>query len=237
LRKTFNCALFKISEQLASEILKRLINSNKKRFNDLNLASSNSQTPFETLKLQIEALLFSCEGGLSIDELRQALGSEPISLQDLKLALKDLSQDYSQRSFSLQEINSQFQLRTKPEFSSTVQNLYSSKPRQLSKIALETLAIVAYRQPVTRAEVNAIRTVDSSSILITLKEKGLVEISGTRKTAGNPAEYKTTAKFLEVFGLKNLSELPSLRSLQMSSEQQQMALEALKKVSELDGHS
>jgi segregation and condensation protein B len=194
---------------------------------------SNTQSPFELLKLRIEALLFSCEGGLSLDELRNALGDETLAAQDVRLALKDLSLDYAARSFCVLEIESKFHLRTKPEFGPTVQNLFTSKPRQLSKLALETLAVVAYRQPVTRADVNAIRTVDSSSIMTTLREKGLIDVSGTRKGPGNPAEYRTTSKFLEIFGLKNLEELPSLRSLQMTLEQQERAAEALQRVAEI----
>jgi segregation and condensation protein B len=89
------------------------------------------------------------------------------------------------------------------------------------------LAIVAYRQPVTRSEVNTIRQVDSSSIMTALKEKDLIAVAGQRKEVGSPMEYKTTQRFLETFGLKSLSDLPSLRSLQMKTEDQEQMAQAL----------
>jgi segregation and condensation protein B len=135
--------------------------------------------------------------------------------------------DYQPRSFFLFECGGKYQLRTRPEYAELVKKQFASKPRSLSKSALETLAIVAYRQPVTRSEVNAIRQVDSSSIMTALKEKDMIAVAGQRKEVGSPMEYKTTQRFLETFGLKSLADLPSLRSLQMKAEDQEQMAKAL----------
>ena len=176
-------------------------------------------SPFERLRLQIEAILFSAENALEVPEIRSILGPE-VALSDVRVALKDLALDYSDRAFFLFECGGRYQLRTKPEYAEVIRKQFSGKPKTLSKSALETLAIVAYRQPITRAEVNAIRSVDSASILASLKERDLIYVSGTRKEVGSPMEYRTTQKFLEIFGLSQLSQLPSLRSLQVDNATQ-----------------
>lgn len=191
----------------------------------LTLDGASSISPFEELKKQVEAILFAAEHAMEVPEIRNVIGE--VALSDVRLALKDLTADYSERSFFLFECGGKYQLRTKPEYAELVKKQFVSKPRSLSKSALETLAIVAYRQPVTRSEVNTIRQVDSSSIMTALKEKDLIAVAGQRKEVGSPMEYKTTQRFLETFGLKNLSDLPSLRSLQMKPEDQEQMAQAL----------
>lgn len=191
-------------------------------------ASQASRTPFEQLKVQVEAILFAAEAALEVGEIRNLLGE--VSLSDVRMALRDLVKDYEIRAFFLFECGGKYQLRTRDEFGEVVRRQFMSKPRSLSKSALETLAIVAYRQPVTRAEVNAIRQVDSSSIITSLKEKDLVYVSGQRKEVGSPLEYRTTQKFLETFGLSALKDLPSLRSLQMKPDDQKSLASALAKL-------
>lgn len=188
--------------------------------------ASGQLSPFELLRMQIEAILFSAESALEVPEIRHVLGPE-VPLADVRMALKDLALDYSDRAFFLFECGGRFQLRTKPEYAEIIRKQFSNKPKSLSKSALETLAIVAYRQPVTRAEVNAIRSVDSSSILASLKDRELIYVSGTRKEVGSPMEYRTTQKFLEIFGLSELSQLPSLRSLQVDHATQKQLEKAL----------
>jgi segregation and condensation protein B len=148
------------------------------------------------------------------------------------MAIRALAFEYEDRAFEIFENGNKYQIRTRIEHIALIKKQYSGKARSLSKNALETLAIIAYRQPITRAQINALRQVDSSSIVQTLKEKELIYASGTRKEVGNPLEYKTSQKFLEVFGLSSLSELPSLRSLQMNIDDQKKAILALNSIEE-----
>lgn len=188
---------------------------------DAEVSPVPALSPFEWLKRQVEAVLFAAEAPMDLGEIRGCLGE--VAREDVRLALKGLSQDYSSRAFFLFESGGRYQLRTRPEHAEIVMRQFASKPRNLSKAAIETLAIVAYRQPVTRAEINAIRGTDSSSIVAALKEKDLIAVAGQRKEVGSPLEFKTSARFLEVFGLASLKDLPSLRSLQMNLEDQKMA--------------
>ncbi|MBX9703648.1 MAG: SMC-Scp complex subunit ScpB [Silvanigrellaceae bacterium] len=202
--------------------------------NELMLSQSEKKqknhSPFEELKAKIEAILFTAEAPLEVAEIRATLVD--VSLSDVRLAIRDLAKDYEKRSFELVETVGKYQLRTKDDYIGVVKKQYAGKPRNLSKLALETLAIIAYRQPITRAQINSIRQVDSSSLVQALKEKELIYVSGTRKEVGNPLEFRTTNKFLEVFGLKSLADLPSLRSLQMSVEDQKQVVNAFKTLEE-----
>jgi len=128
----------------------------------------------------------------------------------------DLNADYvaQQRAFEICEVAGGYQLRTHPEFASYLQQLQQTRPLRLSNAALETLAIVAYRQPVTRAEVEHVRGVDAGPVMRTLLERKLVKIAGHRDVPGRPMLYSTTKRFLEVFGLADLDVLPLLRELE-----------------------
>ena len=180
---------------------------------------------FDYLKLQVEAILFAAESPLDLSEIRGYIGD--VAREDVRTALRAVAQDTNARAYFLFESGGRYQLRTRPEWSEIVSKHYSTKPRNLSKAAIETLAVVAYRQPVTRAEINAIRGTDSASIVAALKEKDLIAVAGVRKEVGNPLEFKTTARFLEVFGLGTLKELPSLRSLQMNPDKQKQIAQSL----------
>jgi segregation and condensation protein B len=118
------------------------------------------------------------------------------------------------RGFELVEVAGGFQLRTRPELAEWLQRLERERPARLSRAALETLAVVAYRQPATRAEVEHVRGVDCGPVLRSLLERHLVRIAGHRDAPGRPMLYGTTRRFLEVFGLASLDELPSLRDLE-----------------------
>jgi len=187
-----------------------------------NMFKSN----FDELKLKVEAILFAAEAPLDAGEIRLWLGEVPLT--DIRMVLRALSREYEHRAFELQEIENRYQLRTRPEYTDLLKKQHAGKARSLSKNALETLSIIAYRQPVTRAQINAIRQVDSASIVQSLKDKELIYVSGTRKEIGHPLEYRTTEKFLEIFGLRSLDDLPNLRSLQMTFHDQHLALAALK---------
>lgn len=180
---------------------------------------------FEELKLNVEAILFASDSPLEAGEVRSLLGE--VSLSDVRLVLRALVKEYEHRAFELIEVGNKYQIRTRDKFLDVVKKHYTGKPRTLSKNALETLAVIAYKQPITKAQINALRQLDSTSIIQTLREKELIYVSGTRKEIGNPLEYRTTEKFLEVFGLQKLSDLPSLRSLQMNLDEQKQVKEAL----------
>lgn len=189
------------------------------------------QQKFDSLKMQVEAVLFTAETALEASEIRDWIGGDG-SLADIRMALRALAREYENRAFSLVEIANKYQLQTRLEHIELIKKQYAQKARSLSKNALETLSIIAYRQPITKAQINAIRQHDSSSIMQTLKEKNLIYASGMRKEVGNPIEYRTTDQFLEVFNLKNLSQLPNLRSLQLNIDEQKNAIEALKSLEE-----
>ena len=128
----------------------------------------------------------------------------------------ELNAEYvaQQRAFEICEIAGGYQMRTHSEFASYLRQLQNSRPLRLSNAALETLAIVAYRQPLTRAEVENVRGVDAGPVMRTLLERKLIKLSGHRDVPGHPMLYATTKRFLEVFGLAQLDDLPTLRELE-----------------------
>jgi segregation and condensation protein B len=162
------------------------------------------------LKPLVEALLFGADGPLRVDRLAEVLDVERVAVAAV---LTELAADYaaSPRGFFLQEVGGGFQLRTRPEYSDYLRRLGRSRPFKFSRPALETLAIIAYRQPVTRTEVEYLRGVDSGSVLKTLLDKHLVRILGKKDVPGKPSIYGTTREFLELFGLSDLAALPTLK--------------------------
>jgi len=161
------------------------------------------------LKAVVEALLFGADGPLRAERFAEVLEVD----QDTVVALLNtLGEEYEaqSRGFLLQEIAGGYQLRTRPEFADYLRRLGRARPFRFSRPALETLAIIAYRQPVTRAELEYLRGVDSGSVLKTLLDKHLVKILGKKDVPGKPAIYGTTREFLELFGLPDLAALPTL---------------------------
>lgn len=176
----------------------------------------------------IEALLFSAQNPLTTSELRETLTNAGASDEllpnefarvkeaEVAGALQQLQVDYIQspRGFQLAEKADGWQLVSHPEAARWVRQLFpASKPARLSPPALETLAIIAYRQPITRADVEAVRGVNIDAVLQTIMERGLVKISGRAEIPGRPLLYETTEFFLEHFGLRNLDELPNAEEL------------------------
>jgi len=129
--------------------------------------------------------------------------------------VRELNEFYEQheRGFEIWEVAGGFQLRTRPDLAPYVQQMHEQRPARLSRAALETLAIVAYRQPVTRAEIEHVRGVDVGPIVRGLVDRKLVRIAGHRDVPGRPILYATTRRFLEVFGLPSLRDLPTLRDM------------------------
>ena len=166
-----------------------------------------------------EALLFAADQPLSVERLREALGDDfpETALKQVRAACHSLRLEYDEldRAFELVEVAGGFQFRTRPEYGAAVGRLRKTGPPKLSRAALETLSIIAYRQPVMRAEVERIRGVDSGGVLKALLERGLIKISGRENVPGRPLTYATTQRFLEVFELKGLEQLPSLEELNL----------------------
>ena len=163
----------------------------------------------QKLKSILEAILFAASEPISLEQFQDALPG--LGKRSIRKTLVELSDDYQEmgRSFHLVEIANGYQICSRPEYSEWIQKFYTRQVRvTLSPSALETLAIVAYKQPITRADVAALRGVNSDSVLNSLLEKGLVRIAGRK--AGRSLLFSTTDEFLQQFGLKDASELPSL---------------------------
>src|SRR5262245_4178775 len=181
-----------------------------------------------TLSRVIEALLFSAQKPLSVRELTETIkgaGAEDefspnefarIRQAEVAAALEQLKVEYieQQRAFQLTEKADGWHLATDPKCAQWVRQLFPApKPARLSAPALETLAIIAYRQPITRADVEAVRGVNIDGVLQTIMERGLVKIAGRAEIPGRPLLYETTQFFLDHFGLRNLDELPNAEEL------------------------
>ena len=181
-----------------------------------------------TLDKVIEALLFSAQRPLSIREITTAIKSaeDPAAAgpnefarvreAEVAAAIEQLKTEYVQqgRAFQLIEKAEGWQLATDPKYAPWVRQLFPvPKPARLSAPALETLAIIAYRQPITRADVEAVRGVNIDGVLQTLMERGLVKIAGRAEIPGRPLLYETTQFFLDHFGLRDLDELPNVEEL------------------------
>lgn len=163
----------------------------------------------QKLKSILEAILFAASEPISMEQFQDALPD--VGKRAIRKALTALQDEYQEidRSFHLVEIANGYQVCTRPEYSEWIQKFYTRQVRvTLSPSALETLAIVAYKQPITRADVAAIRGVNSDSVLNSLVEKRMVRITGRKE--GRALLFSTTDEFLQQFGLKDASDLPSL---------------------------
>ncbi len=170
------------------------------------------------LGTRLEALLFAATEPLTLRRLQTLAGDAPAA--DVRDALASLEAHYeaTSRAFGIEEIGGGFQLRTRAALSGLLARLGRKRAgEKLSPAAIETLAIVAYRQPVLRADVEKIRGVASGELLRTLIEKGLVRVAGRADLPGAPLLYGTTGAFLELFGLRDLRDLPSDRELLRTS--------------------
>jgi len=159
------------------------------------------------LKALLECLLFvSCE---PLNEGRLASLTQN-DISTIRALLEELAEEYKGRGFELKQIADGWQFLTRKEFIDYVEKLYRPRLQQLSRAALETLAIIAYQQPITRLEIEQIRQVNSDSVVSKLMEKGLICEMGRRESVGKPVLYGTTGAFLQFFGLSSLSQLPPL---------------------------
>jgi segregation and condensation protein B len=175
----------------------------------------------EEVKRVIESLLFAHEHPLTVDNIVKIMGDEA-GKKEIKETLMELLAEYQGmgRSFQLVEVDGGYQFRTKAGYARWIRNLRKVKPTKLSQSALETLAIVVYRQPIVRAEIEHIRGVDSGWVLNSLLEKGLIKILGRKEVAGRPLVYGSSKRFLEIFGLRDLSALPTMQELDALREKE-----------------
>lgn len=164
------------------------------------------------LKLILEALLLSTPSPLSLNKLSEAFEDwERPSVKEIEAALIALQEDYKTRSLELKSLASGWVFQTRAEYSAWVIRLQVEKPARYSKALLETLAVIAYKQPVTRADIEDVRGVSlSSHIMKTLLEREWIKVAGHRDVPGKPAVYITTNHFLDYFNLKSIGQLPEL---------------------------
>ena len=171
-----------------------------------------SESPISTLAARIEALLFVAPGAVTAMQLATAL---ECSVRDIEKGLESieaaLKQEVPARGLRMQRHQNRVQLTTAPEMAADVERFLGLEvSSRLSRAALETLAIIAYQQPVTRPEIDAIRGVNSDGVLKSLLSKGLIQEIGRAERPGRPILYSTTTEFLQNFGLNSLGELPPL---------------------------
>lgn len=162
------------------------------------------------IKPIVESLVFVSDAPIRSDRIAEVLD---LDRRQVAAVLKELVQEYAaaKRGFFLQEVAGGFQFRTRPEYADWVLRLLKVRPQRFSRAALESLAIIAYRQPITRAEVEYLRGVDSGGVLKSLLDRRLIRILGKKDVPGKPLIYGTTRDFLEFFGLQDLAGLPTLK--------------------------
>lgn len=185
----------------------------------------------ENLKHIIESLLFVAEEPLTVDKIKRITALAETN--EIKDALAALAAEYDARpgSFYLDEVAGGFQIRTRPEYKEWIRKLIQPRPLRLSKAALETLVIIAYKQPIIRSDIEHLRGVDCGGVLRALLERKLIRVLGRREIAGRPLIYATTKHFLEVFDLKNLKDLPTPKEIEelgasLTESEETIALES-----------
>lgn len=180
-----------------------------------DLSSYYGQDALAKFKKIIEAILFASEKALSIEQLYSLLEHDlAIPKPQIRQILQELSTEYAARGIELVDVGGAFRFQTKSEYSEWVQLLWEEKPQKYSRALLETLALIAYRQPITRGDIEEIRGVAvSSNIIKTLQERNWVRVVGHREVPGRPAIYATTKQFLGHFNLKSLEDLPTLAEI------------------------
>ncbi len=197
-----------LEEQLTQEIF-----SDKPHVEVQKIEAGRVEDPGQAKKV-IEALLFASTKPLTLNEIRKVLNG--FSAQEIGQWIREMQAAFASesRSFEIVEIAGGFEMATRRDFAPWILKLeLQKKAKQASQSALETLAILAYKQPITRAEIEDLRGVDVSGVLVTLVERAFIKIVGKKEVPGRPFLYATTDKFLEHFGLKSLQELPNIEEI------------------------
>lgn len=169
--------------------------------------------PESNIKAVIEALLFTSEKPLYIEQIKKILDN--LEADEIRKVLEEMRFDYEQshRGIRITEVAGGFQMITSPDFAPFLKKFYKERHvERLSKPALETLSIIAYKQPVTRLQIGSLRNVNVDGVMKTLLDKDLIRVAGRKKAPGRPKVYGTTRQFLEYFGLKSLEELPKIEN-------------------------
>ncbi len=170
----------------------------------------------DNVKSAIEALLFSSDRPLTLEQLKGALDNLDTSLIRKMIEELGLEYEHTNRGIRISEIAGGFQMITAPFSAPFLKKLYRQKKKEkLSKPALETLAMIAYKQPVTKTEIESLRQVNVDGVIKSLMDKDIIRIAGRKKAPGRPYVYGTTKQFLEYFGLKSLEQLPKIESFQV----------------------
>ena len=166
------------------------------------------------LKQIIEGAIMASEQPLSVDQLMQLFEKDSPERASVRAALKEIDEECAQRGYELRQVASGYRFQVKSDYSEWVSRLWKEKPPRYSRALLETLALVAYKQPITRGDIEEIRGVAvSTNIMRTLIERDWVRVVGHRDVPGHPALYATTRNFLDYFNLRSLDELPSLSEI------------------------
>ena len=172
----------------------------------------------DELKSIVENVLLAADQPVNVAELEKIF-LNTAEKNDLQVILEELKEEYQSRNLQILEVADGYQLCTRHEFNEWIRKfLKLDRSSRLSQPSLDTLSIIAYKQPLTRQEVDDIRGVDSSGVVKTLLEKKVIGPAGRKKVPGRPIMYRTTQKFLEYFGLKDLSDLPTLEDLKEELE-------------------
>ena len=174
-----------------------------------------NKSPDEVKRI-VEALLFAVQEPISVRKICEVV--EDVEAKEIREVIQQLREEYDthDRVFQIEEIANGFQLLSRPEYHEWISKIRKkSGESKLSQQALETLSIIAYKQPIIRADIEAIRGVQSGQMIRTLVEKSLVKITGRDEVLGRPLLYGTTTKFLDHFGLKSIKDLPKVEDLEM----------------------
>ncbi len=168
-----------------------------------------------SLKNILEAALLAAGRPLSVDHcLSLFMDNEQPGRDEIRAAIDALAEDYKERAIELKQVASGYRIQVREDYSEWVSRLWSERPSRYSRALLETIALMAYRQPITRGEIEDIRGVSvSTNIIKTLQEREWIKVVGHRDVPGKPAMYGTTKEFLDYFNLKSLDELPTLAEL------------------------
>ncbi|KZY37589.1 MULTISPECIES: SMC-Scp complex subunit ScpB [unclassified Oleiphilus] len=212
--------------------IKELLSSNSEDLTNVgNQYTYNSLEPtVEVLKPIVEALLFSAGKPLSIDAIQALLEPDLTPTRAVfRSVLQEIEEDYKGRGVELVEFSGAYRFQSRPSMSEWVQRLWEERPQKYSRALLETLALIAYRQPITRGDIEEVRGVAvSSTIMKTLLERNWVRVVGHREVPGRPAIYATTKHFLSYFNLSSLDDLPTLaeiRDIELISKELNAQLE------------
>jgi segregation and condensation protein B len=185
------------------------------------------------LKAVIESLLFASEKPLTVDKIKNAV--EGIDAGQIKGLVEELKLEYesSNRGMRISEVAGGYQMITANNFAPFLKRLYKDRQAdKLSKPALETLAIIAYKQPVTKLDIESLRSVNIDGVISSLLDRGLIRITGRKKAPGRPKVYGTSTLFLEYFGLKSLEELPKMDNFQAALNDKQEVEDVAKEPSQ-----